>query len=118
MTDLLDLLREHSAWIFGSGGVAAFVLALLRMRQGKGAPAKAGNVTNRDNTTHSINIKQGAGPIEYGIGFSLVIAAIGGLMWIAGPSSGGGGSTVINATDGSVVNQGSGNTTTITNGGD
>ena len=116
MTDLLNLLSEHSAWLFGSGGVAAFVLALFKMQQGKGgASAKPGNTTNRDNTTITTTINKGAGPVEYGIGLSLVIAAIGGLMWVAGPQ--GGGSTVINATGGSAVTQGDGNTTTVIGGG-
>lgn len=118
MSSITNFFSENATWLFGSGGVAAFLLALLKLwkaKGGSGGTGKPGNTTNRDNTTINTTIKQGAGPVEFGIGVAIIIAAVGGFFWIVGPDQGSG-PTTINATNGSAVPQGNNNQTFIING--
>lgn len=116
MSDVARFLSENSAWLFGSGGAAAFVLALLKIfKRGGGGGPKPGTVPHRDNTTSTTTIKVGVGPIEYGIGLAIIVTAIGGVLWFASPDRNVNTQTT-NVDNNSANVQGNGNTTLIIGG--
>ncbi len=110
MEAVLDLIRENAAWLFGSGGLAAFALALLRHFHKKpppDAPAAVGpmEIVGGDKT---VVTRQGYGPIEFAIAAALIVAITGGGLLLLGPEQGG-----ISASNGSIVTQGDNNQTII-----
>lgn len=118
MTDILAYLQPHAGWLFGSGGLAAFVLAVIRLR--KPAPARTSDNPDTHQEMRSITaggniaggdvqIKRGIGALELGILASAVVCMVGMFLFFM-PG------TVSNqVTNGSAVVTGDGNTTTIIN---
>ena len=104
MDEVVAFLRDNAEWIFGSGGVAALVLALVKAQGSATAPAGSvrGDVVGRDKVTRT-----GVGGLEIALVVAVAVAALGGVLWLMGPA------TAVTAEDCSAAVQGGGNTVTV-----
>jgi len=115
---VFDFLQTNAGWMFGSGGLAAVVLAAIKLRKQnpteEKAPTVSQDIRNVTSGGHvaggNIDARSGAGPLELGIFVSGVVAIVGLVLFLM-PAG-----TVNQATGGSVVTNGNGNSTTISSG--
>lgn len=118
MADLLSFLEQHAGWLFGSGGLAAVCLAVIKLKK-PGVVKPGARDTNQEmrNITAgghvaggNVQIKNGIGALEIGIMASAIVCIVG-LLLLVMPSG-----NSNQASNGSAVIEGNVNTTTINTG--
>jgi len=112
--DIIPFLNDNAEWLLGGGGVAGVIFTLIKLlKPKKSSPSGIevsggtvhGDVVGRDKTTVT---KHGFGLIEFSLAAALIIAAVGGVFLLAGPSI-----TNISADNGSAAVQGNGNNVNV-----
>lgn len=95
MQGVIGFLRDNATWLFGGGGLAAFVLAL--MKRGADKPAAPANVSvtlgqsgkagaiSAGNTTIA---RTGLGGVDLALILAVVVCLMGGALWLLGPRDG------------------------------
>jgi hypothetical protein len=111
MAGIITFIQENAQWVFGSGGMAALILGLLKLT-GSGKAPGGGDVSGGSVGGDVVggNKTVGFGALEVGLTVSLVVAAVGAVFWAMGPSN------TVAADDCSAAVQGDGNQVTVTGG--
>lgn len=117
LTDILTYLQPHAGWLFGSGGVAAVILSIFKLRK---SPSQMKPVTHSSNQEMKginagghvaggdVHIKSGIGANEIGILSAAIICVVGLILFFIPDNA------VNRAANGSAVVTGDNNKTTIT----